>query len=104
MPCDQRISSSIMFGANTDHDSMFSAFKLLDLSPTQNAVTIFFRGGTYDKQSNTLNLTGSRATDRTGEIKRAYMAEATKAQARKRGFTVVQGKSQYEFNLVKRSI
>lgn len=83
---------------------MHAGLLALDLSPTQNAVHIFFKGGTYDKRNATLVLTGVRGDERTAEIKRMYMVEATKAQARKRGFTVQQGKSAYEFNLVKRSI
>lgn len=104
MPCDSLIQTETIFGKETDHNAMLAGLSALKLNPIRSGNIIYFSGGEYHCSLNKLTLNGTRAEERVREIKRSYVAEATKAQAKRFGFQVVQGKSQYEFNLVKRSI
>lgn len=104
MPCESRIDTVIEWSKDTDATSLHAALAALKLNPNRSGQIIYFNGGEYHCSLNKLTLQGQRAEERTKELKRMYMSCATQAQARKYGFTVKQGKSAYDFELVKRRI
>lgn len=64
---------------------------------------IFFNGGQYDAEQGVLTLTGSNAEQRTAEIKRAYMTQATIATVQRFGFQI-KANGPNKFQALKRTL
>lgn len=106
MPCYTVQETTIEWSANTDTNAFIEGLKALGLNPVHQGQVINFNGGYYQTGLHKLTLVGTRAEERAKEIRKSYMVEATKAQAKKYGFTARNMKVGKEttFEIVKRTI
>lgn len=105
MPCYTMQATTIEWGKDTDPKAMLAGLEALGLSPNQQGQIIYFQGGEYHCTRFQLTIQGNRKVEeRSMDIKKMYLKEATRIQAKKFGYLMREGKNKFTGELVKRRI